>query len=372
MLDAWWADGNNGTATNYQNDYDNHWTPNSPEYQWLQRDLANHPGSLKLAFFHYPLYVDNSTEPSDTFLQGATSLEGLLHTYGVAMSFHGHAHVYQRNVAPPGGFVSYVTGGGGGRPEPVNHCSSLDAYAIGWSVSTAKGSACGAGVKPTSALQFHHFLLVTVNGSQVTVTPTDSTGRTFDVKTYDFSGPPPPPPPDTTPPTAPGNVTATAASPTRVDVNWTASTDNLGVEGYNITRDGALVATVTSATSWSDTTVNPGTTYHYAVSAYDAARNASPATAAPAVTTPTGGSPGIEFVRQATGSTTGGTSFDVPIISTSGDTLVAAIAIQAGATASVTAVTDSARSGPGRRAPWASCPARAPAPSCGTGPGPRP
>ena len=257
------------------------------------------------------------------------------------MSFHGHAHVYQRNVAPPGGFVSYVTGGGGGRPEPVNHCSSLDAYAIGWSVSTAKGSACGAGVKPTSALQFHHFLLVTVSGSQVTVTPTDSTGRTFDVKTYDFSGPPPPPPPDTTPPTAPGNVTATAASPTRVDVNWTASTDNLGVEGYNITRDGALVATVTSATSWSDTTVNPGTTYHYAVSAYDAARNASPATAAPAVTTPTGGSPGIEFVRQATGSTTGGTSFDVPIISTSGDTLVAAIAIQAGATASVTSVTDS-------------------------------
>ena len=34
----------------------------------------------------------------------------------------------------------------------------------------------------------YHFLLVTVNGNQVTVTPTDSTGRTFDVQTYMFSG----------------------------------------------------------------------------------------------------------------------------------------------------------------------------------------
>ena len=30
VLDASWADGNNGTATNYQNDYDNHWTRTAP------------------------------------------------------------------------------------------------------------------------------------------------------------------------------------------------------------------------------------------------------------------------------------------------------------------------------------------------------
>jgi hypothetical protein len=33
----------------------------------------------------------------------------------------------------------------------------------------------------------YHFLLVTVDGTQVTVTPTDELGRTFDVQTYDFS-----------------------------------------------------------------------------------------------------------------------------------------------------------------------------------------
>ena len=98
----------------------------------------------------------------------------------------------------------------------------IDAYAIGWSREHREGQRLRRGASSRRRpLQFHHFLLVTVNGSQVTVTPTDSTGRTFDVQTYDFSGPPPPPPPDTTPPTAPGNVTATAASPTRVDVNWT-------------------------------------------------------------------------------------------------------------------------------------------------------
>jgi Calcineurin-like phosphoesterase/Purple acid Phosphatase, N-terminal domain len=52
---------------------------------------------------------------------------------------------------------------------------------------------------------------------------------------------------------------------------------------------------------------------------------------------------GIAFVRQATGATSASaSSFNVPIISTSGDTLVASIAVQAGTTTSVSSVTDSA------------------------------
>ncbi len=56
VLDAAWADGSNvGTANGaacgstasgcvgYQVDHDEHWTPSSPEYQWLQKDLAAHP-----------------------------------------------------------------------------------------------------------------------------------------------------------------------------------------------------------------------------------------------------------------------------------------------------------------------------------------
>ncbi|GEM_PF-1177654 len=197
VLEATWADTNAGAASVYQNDHDTHWTPSSSEYQWLENDLRTHPSTLKFAVFHYPLYSDNSTEPSDTYLQGATSLEGLLSRYGVNIAFTGHAHVYQRNVKNgPNSLVSYVTGGGGAPLQSLSGCSAVDAYAVGWSYGatpgSGTGSACGAAPVPDSNARVHHFLLVSVNGTTVTVTPTDELGRTFDVQTYDLSsiGPP--------------------------------------------------------------------------------------------------------------------------------------------------------------------------------------
>ena len=188
MLDAAWGDSNKGTATPYADDYAAHWAPGSPEYQWLAKDLASHPTQLKFAFFHYPLYVDNPTESSDTYLQGTNSLEGLLADNGVQMAFNGHAHLYERNnPSAPGMPVSYVTGGGGGTLEPISHCTPIDAYGIGWSPSKLKGSACGAAAAPTAASQVYHFLKVTVSGANVTVTPTDSLGNTFDVQNYKFA-----------------------------------------------------------------------------------------------------------------------------------------------------------------------------------------
>jgi hypothetical protein len=72
--------------------------------------------------------------------------------------------------------------------EPVGTggCGAYDAYAVGWSPTKLKGYKCGSAAVPTSASQVYHFLLVSVNGSSVTVTPTDSTGRTFDVQSYSF------------------------------------------------------------------------------------------------------------------------------------------------------------------------------------------
>jgi hypothetical protein len=198
LLEAAWGSTNLGTGSAYENDADYRWTPSSPEYQWLEADLQAHPTGLKIALFHYPVYSDNSTEPSDTFLHGSNSLEGLLGRYGVDLAFSGHAHTYQRYVPNAQGVVSYVTGGGGARLEPVGQlgCSSTDAYAIGWSYSAnggaGGGSKCGAASVPTSIDRVFHFLKVTVKGGQVTVTPTDSMGRTFDVRTYTFdTGPGP-------------------------------------------------------------------------------------------------------------------------------------------------------------------------------------
>jgi hypothetical protein len=80
--------------------------------------------------------------------------------------------------------------------------------------------------------------------------------------------------PDETPPTVPTGLTATAVSTTQINLSWNASTDNVGVEGYKLYRDGAYLKSV-ATTSTSDTGLSPSTTYCYKVSANDAANNNS-------------------------------------------------------------------------------------------------
>jgi chitodextrinase len=92
------------------------------------------------------------------------------------------------------------------------------------------------------------------------------------------------PPADTEPPTVPANVTATAVSTSRVDIAWSASSDNVGVAGYRIYRGGTLIASA-ATTSYADSGLQPGTTYSYRIAAYDAAQNASAQSSATTATT---------------------------------------------------------------------------------------
>jgi len=91
--------------------------------------------------------------------------------------------------------------------------------------------------------------------------------------------------PDTTPPSVPSNLTATPVSPSQINVSWTASTDNVGVTGYTVSRDGNVVATP-ATTSFADTGLAPGTTHGYTVSARDAAGNTSALTGVVNAATP--------------------------------------------------------------------------------------
>jgi glucose/arabinose dehydrogenase len=93
--------------------------------------------------------------------------------------------------------------------------------------------------------------------------------------------PPPPPPPDTQSPTAPPGITA-AASPGAVDLAWQASSDNVGVTGYDVHRSTTSGFTPGSATRLTRVTTTThrdsglaSGTYHYKVVAVDAAGNAS-------------------------------------------------------------------------------------------------
>src|SRR5690606_11739777 len=51
---------------------------------------------------------------------------------------------------------------------------------------------------------------------------------------------------DTTAPTTPTGLVAVAMSSSRIDLSWLESTDDVGVAGYRIYRDGAIHATVTA------------------------------------------------------------------------------------------------------------------------------
>jgi hypothetical protein len=89
--------------------------------------------------------------------------------------------------------------------------------------------------------------------------------------------------PDTTAPSVPAGLKATKTgnkNKPRINLTWSASTDNVGVTGYRVYRNGGLLATVTT-TSYTDTAPPKGTD-SYTVVAFDAAGNAS-AASAPAV-----------------------------------------------------------------------------------------
>ena len=87
---------------------------------------------------------------------------------------------------------------------------------------------------------------------------------------------------DGTAPTVPGNFTALYAAG-KPKLTWKASSDNVGVVDYAIYRstNGTLGAEVarTTTKSWTDSAFAEGTTYTYAVKAFDAAGNGSNATA---------------------------------------------------------------------------------------------
>lgn len=104
----------------------------------------------------------------------------------------------------------------------------------------------------------------------------------------------------------PTNLTATATSPTVVDLSWSASA---GATGYNVFRGGQLVGSP-STTSFTDSGLTPSTNYSYTVSAFDGSGGISAPTAAVPVTTPAlpdTVAPAVSVTAPSAGATVGGT-----------------------------------------------------------------
>jgi hypothetical protein len=73
----------------------------------------------------------------------------------------------------------------------------------------------------------------------------------------------------------PGNLAADSPSGQEVDLSWTPSTDEVGVVGYDVYRNGSPLASTGPVSSYVDTSVVQGATYTYTVKAFDAVGNVS-------------------------------------------------------------------------------------------------
>jgi len=91
-------------------------------------------------------------------------------------------------------------------------------------------------------------------------------------------------PADTEAPTAPSNLSSSNTTENSVALSWTSSTDNVGVTGYDIYRNGSYLAN-TSSTSYTVTGLSASTSYEFYVKAKDAAGNVSVASNTISVTT---------------------------------------------------------------------------------------
>ena len=96
---------------------------------------------------------------------------------------------------------------------------------------------------------------------------------------------------DTSAPSVPANLAGSATSAFSTDLGWAASTDDVGVTGYDVFRDGVLLTQLGNVTSYTDSTVLANSAYSYAVRARDAAGNVSALSSPAVVITPAAATP---------------------------------------------------------------------------------
>jgi chitinase len=121
---------------------------------------------------------------------------------------------------------------------------------------------------------------------------TDNTGASTTSATASVTITTQPPPTDTTAPSVPTGLASPSQTSSSVSLSWNASTDNAGgsgVAGYDVYRNGSLIASPTT-TSYTNSGLAASTTYTYKVRARDNAGNASAQSGQISATTaPSGG-----------------------------------------------------------------------------------
>jgi hypothetical protein len=222
-------------------------SPNSPQGQWLQADLAAHPNFCTLAYWHIPLFSSSTRHELNS-----RDLWQILYDHNADLILNGHEHIYERFApqAPDGtrdvarGLREFIVGTGG-----ANH-TAVDTLAA------------NSEVRHTGT---YGILKLTLHPTSYDWEFVPEIGKTFtDAGTGACHGDVP----DTTPPGAPSNLAASFVAGNEVHLNWTPAADNIAVVGYQVFRDGVQIG-FASGTSYVDTTTQAQTTYDYSVVAVD-------------------------------------------------------------------------------------------------------
>jgi chitodextrinase len=148
----------------------------------------------------------------------------------------------------------------------------------GYKIERCQGAGCSnfAQIATVTGTSYNNTGLTNATSYSYRVRATDAAGNQSPYSNVAWAATP-----DTQAPTAPSSLTATTKTSSRVDLAWTASTDNVGVTAYQIERclgancsNFTTLASVTGTTH-SDTTVTADKIYRYRVGATDAAGNLS-------------------------------------------------------------------------------------------------
>jgi hypothetical protein len=239
--------------------------PGTAQFEWLRNDLETDGSDCTLVFFHHPPF-SSGLRAGDVRL---AALWRLLADRGVDIVLNGHAHNYQRWVPmgadgtpDPAGPTAFVVGTGG-----------KSRYAID---RTTPGLAAGSDTADGTLR-----LALRSDGADFAFLATPSPGTVLDQGSVTCSRA------DRTPPTPPGDLQAPSVAENAVELTWSASTDDTGVAGYRVARDGVQVGSVDAGSlSFVDGSVRPGRAYRYTVRAFDEAGNVSDPGGPLDVTTP--------------------------------------------------------------------------------------
>ncbi|NEW06523.1 hypothetical protein GK047_10920 [Paenibacillus sp. SYP-B3998] len=245
-----------------------------------------------LCFSLFPSFASTSSGATSDWQANTTYKAGDQVTYAAktyqCMQPHTALQGWEPSNVPA--LWSEIAGGGNTDTQapsiPANLVSTSKtqtSVALSWSISTDNIAVTGYNIYNGSTLA-----ATATSTSAIVSGLAANTAYTFTVKAKDAAGnisgasnaliitTNPATPADTQAPSAPSSLAAAGTTAYSVTLTWGASTDNVGVTGYDVYNGAALASNVTGTTA----TINgllPSTAYTFTVKAKDAAGNISSA-----------------------------------------------------------------------------------------------